>query len=92
MHALVLPIWILPAPPRPGRQVLVIASIGVTEVQVQQIAAMDRPALVQAIRTMECPFPIDLTPQYLDGLNLEELRHIYLALRMHARQRPNPTA
>ena len=57
---------------------------------IQDIASMDREALVAAILKMDCEFPIDLTAEYLRSLSLEKLRHIHTALRSHARKASPP--
>ena len=47
---------------------------------------MDRQELIQAILKVECDFPLDFTPEYLEGLTDVKLRHIYTALRPHSRK------
>ena len=54
-----------------------------------ELATMDRRALVEAILSIECDFPIDLTEEYLQGLTLEKLRHVYVALCNHVKK-PGP--
>jgi hypothetical protein len=56
-----------------------------TQTHIAQIAVMEKPNLIEAIRGLDCPFPIDLTVEYLDRLSPDELRHLLLALHMHAR-------
>lgn len=50
----------------------------------ESIASMDRESLIQAILTVKCGFPVDLTPEDLNQFSLERLRHIYMALRMQS--------
>jgi len=57
------------------------------EAQAVEIAGMDRPGLVAAIRGIDCGFPVDFTPEYLDKLDLDKLRHLYLALCLRAEAR-----
>jgi len=56
--------------------------------RITQAASMGKIGLVQAIRNMQCGFPLDLSDDYLNGLSLERLRHLYLALLMFARPQP----
>ena len=55
-----------------------------TEGQPESIASMDRQSLIEAILKLNCGFPMDLTPDALARFSDERLRHIYMALRMHA--------
>ena len=48
------------------------------------VASMNREALTEAILTIDCGFPVDLTPEALDRFSLERLRHVYMAMQMHA--------
>ncbi len=56
------------------------------EGHIQAVTAMDRDGLIHAIRSLKCEFPNDLTSQYLRTLPLERLRHIYMAMLLHARR------
>jgi len=49
-----------------------------------RIASMGRPMLVEAILTIDCGFPVDLTQDALATLSVERLRHLYLALQLRA--------
>lgn len=51
-----------------------------------EIASMDRKGLMRAILAIECDFPVDLTEEFLTTLSIDKLRHIYLALRMRAKE------
>jgi hypothetical protein len=56
--------------------------------RITQAASMGKIGLVQAIRDMQCGFPLDFSDEYLHGLTLERLRHLYLALLMFAGPQP----
>jgi len=58
------------------------------EESAESIASMDRASLIEAIMKLDCGFPVDLTADTLAQFSDERLRHIYMALRMHA---PAPT-
>jgi hypothetical protein len=51
--------------------------------QIADPATMDRSALIEAILTIECEFPVDFTREYLQTLDTEKLRHVYVALVRH---------
>jgi len=61
-----------------------------TKTSADQIAAMDREALTRAILSLHCDFPLDLTEELLQSLNLEKLRHVYVALLAHAKRPAKP--
>ncbi len=44
------------------------------------VARMDREDLVQECLHFEGRFPVDFTPAFLDGLEIDRLRHIYVAM------------
>ena len=54
---------------------------------VMEVAAMERDALMIAIRTARVGFPVDFTSDYLFELDLEELRHLVLAARLQELRR-----
>ena len=54
------------------------------ENMVNDIQAMDRVALIQLLRKLECDFAMDFTDEFLDSLSIERLRHIVLAASLHA--------
>jgi hypothetical protein len=35
-------------------------------------------------------FPVDFTPEFLEGLSLERMRHIFVALCLQSQQVPMP--
>ncbi len=49
-----------------------------------RLAGMNRPALMQLLRSLRCDFKIDFTDDYLHSVSLERLRHIVLAAELHA--------
>ena len=51
-----------------------------TEAEIARVVAMDRPQLVDTILSANWGFPIDLSREYLLGLNVDQLRHLYMAL------------
>ncbi len=53
---------------------------------ITNLATMEHSELVEAILGMDCDFPIDLTPNYLQDLSEEKLRHLYMALKLYGHQ------
>lgn len=60
------------------------------DMNADQVATMDRKTLTRAILSVQCDFPVDLTEDVLKNLNLEKLRHIYVALLAHAKDADTP--
>lgn len=59
------------------------------------ISVLDRPTLVRQFQQFPAPFPLDFTPQFLETVPLERLRHIFLALCLQCQHLPElefPTA
>jgi hypothetical protein len=54
----------------------------VVETIITEVAAMERDALIGAIRAARVGFEIDFTAEYLFELDMEELRHLVLATRL----------
>ena len=52
------------------------------------VSSLDKPALTKQFLTFRGDFPIDFTPEFLDGLSLERLRHIFVALCLQAQRLP----
>ena len=50
------------------------------------IIRMDRPELVRLLMDMPCRFRLDFSPEYLDALGLDQLRHVALAASLHLLQ------
>lgn len=52
------------------------------------VSRMDRATIARRLRDFRGSFPIDFTPSFVESVDLERLRHIYLALCLQARQMP----
>ena len=52
------------------------------------VAAMDRETLVTRLREFRGTFPVDFTPEFLDALTVERLRHIFVALCLQTNHLP----
>jgi len=46
---------------------------------VSAIQAMDRPTLTEALLSLEAPFPVDFSPEFLQHWPLDKLRHVLFA-------------
>ena len=51
-------------------------------------AALDREALVEQFQAYPSTFPIDFTPEFLETVDLDRLRHIFLALCLQCQHVP----
>jgi hypothetical protein len=49
-------------------------------------SSLDRPALRDQFLNFRGPFPLDFTPEFLEELPLERLRHIFVALCLQTRR------
>jgi hypothetical protein len=58
--------------------------------QLAAVAAMDQQQVITAIKSLDCGFPVDFTDEYLRSLELEKLRHLYLALMLQCRRQTGP--
>jgi hypothetical protein len=52
------------------------------------VSSLDKATLTRHFLTFRGNFPIDFTPEYLDGLPIERLRHIFVALCLQAQRLP----
>ena len=52
------------------------------------VSVMDRPTLTRQMRDFRASFPVDFTPHFLETVELERLRHIFLALCLQCQQMP----
>jgi hypothetical protein len=52
------------------------------------VAALDRETLVGQFRAYPSTFPIDFTPEFLATVELDRLRHIFLALCVQCQHVP----
>ena len=50
----------------------------------EKISAMDRRTLISLLRKLNCGFELDLTDEFLNSLSLRRLRHIVVAVSLHA--------
>ena len=55
------------------------------------VTSLDRRTLVRQFQSFQGNFPVDFTPQFLDGLSLDRLRHIYIALCLQNQHVPDMT-
>ncbi len=53
-----------------------------------KVADMDRPHLIEILRSLRCDFRLDFTDDFLQSASMERLRHIVLAAVLHARNAP----
>ncbi len=53
------------------------------------VSALDRPALTQQFLNFQGSFPVDFTPEFLEGLSVERLRHILMALFLQNQHLPD---
>ena len=51
-------------------------------------AVMDRETVVRHLREYPSNFPIDFTPEFLSTVDLDRLRHIFLALCVQCQHVP----
>jgi hypothetical protein len=49
---------------------------------------LDQEALVRQLTACRVSFPVDFTPEFLRSLPVDRLRHIFVAVHLHARQMP----
>jgi hypothetical protein len=56
------------------------------------ISAMDRPTLIAQLTHYRTDFPLDFTRQFLDEVDLDRLRHIFLAICLHHQHAPELSA
>jgi hypothetical protein len=52
------------------------------------VSSLDKPTLKSQFLTFNGSFPVDFTPEFLDGLSLERLRHIFVALCLQSQRLP----
>ncbi len=55
------------------------------------VSSLDRQTLTQQFLNFRGTFPIDFTPDFLDSLSEERLRHIFVALCLHNQHVPDMT-
>jgi hypothetical protein len=52
------------------------------------VAALDRPSLVNQIHDFRGSFPLDFTDEFLTTVQLDRLRHIFVALCLQQQHMP----
>jgi hypothetical protein len=55
------------------------------------VSALDRTALARQFTSFRGNFPIDFTPEFLDRMSVDRLRHIFVALCLQNRHVPDMT-
>jgi hypothetical protein len=58
---------------------------------ITSVCSMDRAAIKMRFLTFRADFPVDFTPEFLDSLSVERLRHIYVALCLQTQKIPGGT-
>ncbi len=53
------------------------------------VSTLDRPALTEQFLNFQGSFPVDFTPEFLEKLSVERLRHILMALFLQTRHLPD---
>jgi hypothetical protein len=56
------------------------------------VASLDRATLTERFLTFRGSFPVDFTPEFLQALPVERMRHIFVALCLQAQQLPTALA
>ena len=56
------------------------------------VSSLDRDALVRQFGSYQSTFPVDFTPEFLESLELERLRHIFLAVCLQSQRVPEVPA
>ena len=52
------------------------------------VASLDKRTLTEQFLTFRGTFPVDFTPEFLQALPLERMRHIFVALCLQAQAMP----
>ena len=58
---------------------------------VNLVCALDRAMLIEQFHAYRATFPIDFTPEFLNRLPLERLRHIFVAMCLQNQRLPEIT-
>ena len=53
------------------------------------VSTLDRPALTEQFLNFQGSFPVDFTPEFLEKVSVERLRHIFMALCLQNQQLPD---
>lgn len=51
---------------------------------IEVVGAMDRQTVTESLLSFRGTFPVDFTPEFLDKLSTDRLRHIFVALCMQS--------
>ena len=66
-----------------------------TQAQLQQavatIGTLDRREVISQMRAADLPFPVDFTPEWIDGRSIDELRHVFAAICLQCDVMPAPS-
>jgi hypothetical protein len=57
-----------------------------------RVAVLDRPALTREFLDFRGTFPTDFTREFLDGLSVDRMRHIFVALCLRSQRVPEGLA
>ena len=52
------------------------------------VASLDKAQLTKQFMTFRASFPVDFTPEFLEKLSVERMRHIFVALCLQAQRLP----
>jgi hypothetical protein len=53
------------------------------------VASLDKAMLTEQFLNFQGTFPVDFTPEFLQALPLERMRHIFVALCLQAQKLPS---
>ena len=53
------------------------------------VTSLDRDALVEHFQNYHANFPVDFTPDFLNRLPVEKLRHIFVAMCLQTQRMPD---
>jgi hypothetical protein len=59
---------------------------------IELVSSLDRDALIRHFHTYRANFPVDFTPQYLEKLPVDRLRHIFVAMCLQTQRLPDIAA
>lgn len=56
------------------------------------VSTLDRLALLRQFQRYPAPFPVDFTPDFLNGQPVERLRHLFVAICLQCQKMPETFA
>jgi hypothetical protein len=59
---------------------------------IELTGALEKSELVNRFLTFRATFPLDFTREFLESQSLDRLRHLYVALCLHAQRAPDAPA